>query len=269
MTDNNLPTLETYANGLQTKLAMANTLLKSGLIPQSFKSAEAVLVAILYGQEIGLSPMQALQSVLVVQGKPTLDAAALKAICLNNGMRFETIAWTDKVCSLRGIRGDWKEEFSFSWQDAVRMGLAEKDNWRRMPKQMLYARCVSVLARNMGADIIRGFYSREEMLDSIDVTPKKEIKEYSHSIDAVALDTPYLDTSAADEPAPQEPIAQPQAQIAQSNQKWFYKIENATGKQLEFLEREGVLPGDEADVFVSPKKLGAKLDKYLIEVTHA
>lgn len=255
MSDNNLPTLESYANGLQTKLAMASTLLKSGLIPQAFKTPEAVLTAILYGQEIGLSPLQSLQSVNVVQGKPTVDAAGLKAVCLNRGMRFETLEWTDKVCALRGVRGEWQEEFSFTWDDAIRMGLADKDNWKRMPKQMLYARAVSTLARNMGADIIRGFYSREEMQDALDVAPRQA---------APIVDTgPYIDTSTADEPAPADPVV---TTPASKGQKWIYKIENATGKQLEFLEREGVLPGTEAETYVSPKKLGEKLDKYLIEV---
>lgn len=283
MTDN-LPTLELYSTGLDTKLAMAATLLKSNLIPTSYKSPEAVLVAILYGQEVGLSPLQSLQSVTVIQGRPTLDAASLKAICIAHGMRFETVEWNEKICTLRGVRGDWKEEFSFTWHDAELMGLSNKENWRRMPKQMLYARAVSTLARNMGADIVRGFYSKEEMQDSVplDVTPKIEkvnkkeiqkIAEYTHGYSDEEIQT---FTKLVDEKTPEVSSAikaafeadtvytAPVAPISESKQVWQYRIPLASSKQLEYLEGEGCTPDEsEADLYLAPRKLNSKLDKYL------
>lgn len=276
MTDN-LPTLELYSAGLETKLAMAETLLKSNLIPTSYKSPEAVLVAILYGQEVGLSPLQSLQSVTVIQGRPTLDAASLKAICIANGMRFETIEWNEKVCTLRGVRGDWKEEFSFTWHDAELMGLSNKENWRRMPKQMLYARAVSTLARNMGADIVRGFYSKEEMQDSVqplDVTPKvetpakkakspiKAIEEYTqgYSEDEVR----QINQSLVEKEPVNPEVDALLMGASESKQIWQYRIPMASSKQLEYLEGEGCIPDEtEADLYLAPRKLNSKLDKYL------
>ncbi len=164
---NEIATLENYANNLQAKLQMSTVLLKSGLVPAHFKTPEAVMVAILYGQELNLNPMQSLQSILIVQGKPTVDAAGLQALAYSAGAVIEVIEHTDKVCRLKIKRGEAAQEASFDLAEAKQMGLAEKDNWKRMPKDMLYARAVSRGIRRMFPDIIRGFYGKEEMLDSV------------------------------------------------------------------------------------------------------
>lgn len=242
---NQVATLEQYANNLQVKLQMAGTLLKSGLIPNHFRTPEAVLTAILYGQEIGLSPMQSVLSVTVIQGKPCLDAAGLKAKCLQHGGRFETITWTDKTCKLRGIRGDWKEEIEFTFGDAQKMGLAAKDNWTRMPKQMLYARAVSMLIRNMFADVIKGFYSKEEMLDSIDVTP-------------------------AAQPLPQklEEVVKPAEEIVDTGPHW-YRLKDvapaARKKALEYAEQSSAELLDSKELIFRSEKALPKLRNYEIE----
>lgn len=180
-----LATLEMYANNLKSKLEMAGIFLRSGLTPAHFKTPEAVLTAILYGQELGFSPMQSLQSIQVIQGKPTVDAAGLQALALQHGGRIEALEHTDKVCKIKVSRGKESTEAEFTWHEAELMGLASKDNWRRMPKDMLWARAVSRGVRRAYADKVKGFYSKEEMQDStpfkneepapIDVTPKVSV----------------------------------------------------------------------------------------------
>lgn len=159
--------IESYADNLQAKLQVANILLKSGMAPATYRSPEQVLGAVLYGRELGFSPIRALHMINVIQGKPTLAAEGLKALAIQNGGRIKTVEWTDKICTLECTRGDWVEIGSYSWEDAQTAGLTGKDNWKRMPKPMLYARCVSMLVRNMFADILGGLYSAEEMRDAI------------------------------------------------------------------------------------------------------
>ena len=50
----------------------ATAVVKSGFAPKDVKSPEAALVAIQMGAEVGLAPMQALQSVAVINGRPSL-----------------------------------------------------------------------------------------------------------------------------------------------------------------------------------------------------
>jgi hypothetical protein len=54
----------------------------SGFCPSAFLGKpEQILCAIQYGIEIGLSPMQALQSIAVINGKPSIYGDGLMALC--------------------------------------------------------------------------------------------------------------------------------------------------------------------------------------------
>jgi hypothetical protein len=166
--------IESYANNLSQKLSMAVVLLKSGMLPNHYRSPESVLTAILYGRELGFSPIRALNSITVINGKPTLEAQALKSLAIAHGGRIKTLEWSDTVCTLECTRGDWTDSASYSWEDATRAGLTSKDNWKRMPKAMLYARAVSILVRNMFADILGGLYSREE-IDEVTLVERPKV----------------------------------------------------------------------------------------------
>lgn len=187
--------IESYAANLTDKLQVAGLLLKSGMLPSHYKTPEAVLTAILYGRELGFSPIRALNSITVIQGKPTLEAQALKALAIAHGGKIQTVEWTDKVCTLECSRGSWTDSATYTLDDAARAGLVNKDNWRRMPRAMLYARCVSILVRNMFADVLGGLYSREEIEDEAPtvvevVEPKRSRKG------AKALEAPPLEDDA-------------------------------------------------------------------------
>lgn len=185
-----VPTIESYAQNLQQKLQMCKLLRESGFAPASYKNDGSVLAAILYGQELGFSPIQSLHSIDVIQGKPTVNAQGLKAMILAAGGLISEKEWTDKICTLEGYRNGHKQSASFTIQEAAQMGLTGKDNWRKMPKLMLYARAVSILARNQWADKIKGLYSKEEMQDSvvfqnIDAAPTVESKPVIVTADAL------------------------------------------------------------------------------------
>lgn len=251
VTSTEVATLEQYASGLKVKLEMAATLLKSGLIPKSFTSPEGVLTAILYGQELGLSPMQSLMGINVIQGRPSVDAATIKAKVLMAGGRIETVTWTDKVCTLVGVRGEWKEEVTYSIEDAKVAGYSSKENWQKQPKAMLYARCVSIIGRNMFADVIKGFYSTEELRDAM---PPAE---------------PIRSTAAErrEERAKQAAVvveSHPEIEVQQSpDEPTLYRFESPTAEQRVYLEKHCEFD-PQYKVWMSKKDLGEKLAKYKI-----
>ncbi|RTL03785.1 hypothetical protein EKK58_12040 [Candidatus Dependentiae bacterium] len=158
--------LQSYASDLQAKLQFCKYLLSSALCPKHFKSESDVLTCILFGQEIGITPMQALQTLYIVNGIPTLPSAGIKALVITAGGRFKTIEWTAETCKLTLQRGDWIEEFEYTIKDAQRAGLTNKEVWQKHPKQMLYARASTVLGRNMFADVLKGLQAKEELEDN-------------------------------------------------------------------------------------------------------
>lgn len=269
---NNLPavnnpsevaTLEHYANGLKIKLDMAATLLKSGLIPKSFTSPEGVLTAILYGQELGLSPMRSLMGIDVIQGRPSVNAATIKGMVIAAGGRIETVTWTDKVCTLIGHRGDWKEEGTFTIEDAKVAGYMNKENWIKQPRFMLYARAVSIIGRNQWADVTRGFYTTEELRDEAPERPpeivstaaerRKERAKAAEQSVVVEQEAVTVDAMGQVElPLEEKP-----------REVHIYRVPEPTFEQRAFLTKHCEWD-PEYKVWLAKKDLGEKLSKFKI-----
>lgn len=150
---------------LSDMLERAQALVNSKIIPASYDKPEKVLAACSMGQELGFSPMQSLRLFTVIQGVATLSAAGIQALCVKHGAVIATVEHDDKHCTLSIVRDGVSHLESYSLLDAQRQGLLSKDNWAKMPKQMLYARCVSTGLRKVFPDVISGLYSTEEMSD--------------------------------------------------------------------------------------------------------
>lgn len=157
---------------LEPAAALANQVAGTGFVPRSMQGNPAAIVAaILYGDELGLGPMQALAKISVIEGKPSLSAEAQRALVLAAGHEIRpTEAGVTKV-TMAGKRADTGAEASVTWtlDDAKRANLAGKQNWRMYPRQMLAARATAELCRLLFADVIGGLAATEELEDADDV----------------------------------------------------------------------------------------------------
>lgn len=153
----------------EERYKMASVLAKSGLIPNGLNTPEKVCVALQWGLELGLSPMVAVNNIAVVNGKPTLSADIMHAICRHNPEYggLEWIEQSDKVAELRltRISGGVKEVTigRYSIEDARNAGLLVKDNWKKYPVRMLKHRALSYALRDAFPDALAGIYMPEEM----------------------------------------------------------------------------------------------------------
>ena len=77
-------------------------------------------------------------------------------------------------------------ETKYMISDKVR-ALSTKDNWKRMPKEMLYARCLAKGANRIGADLLLGLYTAEEMADTF-ITNENQIKRNEDGTIAEVID---------------------------------------------------------------------------------
>lgn len=153
---------------------------KSGLLPSSLRSTEAIVTVAIKGAELGIPPMQALTHIHVIQGKPTISAELMRALVARAGHRIWVDPSTDdKVATLYGQRwepllgaySDNVVSVSFSMDDANRAGLTGKDNWKKYPRAMLVARATSILCREHFADVMMGAsYTPEELDPDIDLS---------------------------------------------------------------------------------------------------
>ena len=159
---------------LSEALQMADMLCKSTLIPKDFQNSPGnVLVALQWGMEIGLGPMQALQSIAVVNGRPSLWGDAVIALCRSHPICewvTETVEGTGEnmvaTCTTQRRGEPEPVSRSFSFADAKRAGLIGKAGpWTQYPTRMMQLRARSWCLRDAYPDLLRGMAVAEEAQD--------------------------------------------------------------------------------------------------------
>lgn len=155
---------------------LANGISKSGLAPKGMSTTEQISIALMTGLELGLPPMQAIQRIAAINGRPTLWGDALPALLWARGFKIEEDVSDDGArCTI--VRPDGtKVTRTFTEKDARKAGLWGKSGpWTQYPQRMLLMRARGFAARDGAADVLSGLYLAEEMQDAEmeDVTPTR------------------------------------------------------------------------------------------------
>ena len=153
---------------LQQAMELARMLSGSGLLPRALQGKPAdTLVIMLKGHELGLSPMQAISGISVIQGKAVVEAATMVGLCLRRRdvcEFFRLVSGDDRIATFETKRiNSERVTMSFTIDEAKRAGLLGKDNWRNYPAAMLRARASSGLARAVYPDLTAGMYDPDEV----------------------------------------------------------------------------------------------------------
>jgi hypothetical protein len=161
--------------------AIATALSDTAFVPASMRGKpQEITGAILFGRELGLDPMTALQTVNIIQGRPTLTANAMRGLAMAAGVQFKLQEATQTRCVMAAIAPGQREWTTVTWtiDQAQKLDLLKKDNWRNQPGAMLIARATSQLCRLVAANILIGSpYSTEEVKDQAQVTARDEVKQ--------------------------------------------------------------------------------------------
>lgn len=157
---------------------LANAISKSGLAPSTMKDPEKLVVAIMHGLEIGLPPMQAVQRIAVINGRPAIWGEALPALLWAKGFKIEE-GVADGVATCTVIRPDGSRiTRTFTEAEAKKAGLMGKPGpWQQYPSRMLQMRARGYACRDGAADALSGLYVAEELADApelIDAAPKRK-----------------------------------------------------------------------------------------------
>ena len=169
--------------------ALAERISSSKLMPQAYRNnPEDAAIAMMYGVEMGLAPMTALQRIVVINGKPTLDAQGMVALIRQAGHSI-TGEVTDEGATVTGVRSDTGDTMTstFTMDDAKLAGLAGSATYKKFPRDMMWARAVSQLGRRLFSDVLMAAsYAPEEMqaISSDSDSRRDEIVEILSSIDA-------------------------------------------------------------------------------------
>jgi len=176
-------------NSLQEAWQFAEIVSQSNFVPKDFQGKPGnCLLAMQFGAELGLAPMQALQNVAVINGRPSIWGDAALALveaspeCEDfqeyfdmepENLSLNLAEWPDSLAAVCIVKrkGREQKQVRFSIADAKRAGLWNKPNkfgqsvWQKYPKRMLQMRARSFALRDSFPHVLKGLILGEEAMD--------------------------------------------------------------------------------------------------------
>lgn len=151
---------------------MAKAVTESGLF--GLKNQNQAFTLMLIAEAEGIPAIKAVQMYSIINGMPSLKSTEVQARFQKSGGKLQWIETTDKkaVCKMsHPDGGEYVSEFTIEM--AKQMGLSSKDNWVKMPKQMLMARAITSGVRALYPSCLNNMYAYEEAIDM----PKEDIED--------------------------------------------------------------------------------------------
>ena len=159
---------------LTEAVQFSEMLASSSMVPRAYQGKpQDVLVCVQWGYEMGLAPMQALQNIAVINGKPSVYGDAAMAlvqaspVCEDVEEYFEDEGTPNPVAVCVAKRKGRKPVTArFSVEDAKRAGLWGKQGpWSAYPKRMMQMRARGFALRDAFPDVLKGMITAEEAQD--------------------------------------------------------------------------------------------------------
>lgn len=164
------------------KLAWASEFAKSDMLPKHMRGSPAnILYAVELAASLGLSPITAITSVHVIEGKPSASAALIGSLVRKAGHRLRVFG-DDKQATAQIWRADDPDfmfEAVWTMARANAAGLTGKAVWRNFSAAMLQARAITEVARQACQDCLHGVQYTPEELGYDDRDPQPQSRAAS------------------------------------------------------------------------------------------
>lgn len=195
-------------SNLEEVVELSKGLAVSGLVPDTLRGKpNDVAVILLYGAELGLTPMQAIQGIYVVKGRPMLSAQTWGTKIRQCGHRLVVLESSRTQATVCITRGDDKTQHveTFTIEDAIAAGLCKMQDgkvisrgargdalpWEAYTKTMLRNRAITHCARFACPEAAfgnAGIWGEEhgELEDETDLRP---FIDDDHAVDGEIVDS--------------------------------------------------------------------------------
>ena len=176
--------LQAHVQTLEMCRQLGSHYAHTAMVPKAYQGKpEDAAVAIQWGMEIGLQPLQSLQNIACINGTPSLWGDSLIALVKTSGVcKYISTEWDPETqtatVSTQRV-GEPEESRSYSWTDAERAGLTGRDTYKRHPQRMITARARSHVLRDVYADLLKGFQVRE-IIEEDQKAREKDITDAAH-----------------------------------------------------------------------------------------
>ena len=180
---------------LDEAMRFSDMLAKSSMVPKAYQGKpEDVLVAVQWGKELGLAPLQALQNIACINGKPSVYGDAAMALVQNSSVceNIEEFVEGEGTTNPTAVCVAHRKNRTpitarFSVEDARRAGLWGKQGpWTAYPKRMLQMRARGFALRDAFPDVLKGLITVEEANDYPDEAKPALRQPMRNPLDALA-----------------------------------------------------------------------------------
>lgn len=239
-----------WADAASAAARLVGPLVETEFVPAHFRGqVESATAAVLFGAEVGLTPLQSLQGVYVISGKPAMYARTMLAVTQARGHEVWTEEVTDGKAIVCGKRkgSQHTERVVWTLQRAQKAGYTRNSKYNSDPQAMLLARAQAEVCRRIAADALLGMaYSVEELEDETGTATVSATVEGPRKVKRAALEAvpaPPLDEEPPAEPElpeSQEPDGGADPRDAEPTKAQLTKL-NILLQEAGFTEREAKL----------------------------
>lgn len=219
--------LVAWANEMAAAGQLARALCETQFVPENFRNKEGdTAAAIMMGKSLGMDPLNSLQNLFVVRGRPGMYARVMHSLVLRAGHEVYRSSATEQAVTVRARRrGDthW-QEFTWTLDRAKRAGYDNNAKYRTDPQAMLTAKALAEACRTIAPDVLTGVaattveeiqlgdYDDAEIVSSEETPtvsqPKKTTVKRKVTTRAKAPEPSVPDVSDTPDPEPVEETAE-------------------------------------------------------------
>jgi len=166
---------------MRDRVDWAEKIARSNLLPRQYQNNPAnVLLALEYGNALGISPVVAMQQIHVIEGKPTASAQLIGGLVRQAGhklrVEFDDRTMTATATIIRSDDPDYTFTAVWTMDRAKAANLTNKGNWKTYPAAMLKARAITEVARDACPEALFGVaYTAEELNGDTPVQVQVEV----------------------------------------------------------------------------------------------
>lgn len=193
---NGIPTQASFTDSASFEHAqrVAKMLCSSNLIPEQYRgNLQNTMIALELANRIGASPLQVMQNLYVIQGKPSWSSsfiiAALNSCKRFSPLRFEMTGEGDEYgCQAWAYDTATKDKLlgpKITWSMVKAEGWFTKSGskWKTMSELMFRYRAAAFFGRLYAPDILMGMHSADELEDVCSYPePTEEVKQVTHDL---------------------------------------------------------------------------------------
>ncbi|MGY1945303.1 hypothetical protein [Nocardia asiatica] len=201
-----LGVLSVYADAIDMAYNFADKLCRTPLVGTVYRGKPAdAAVAILYGAELGLNPIQSLQNIFTVHGTPAIYTRTMVALLKVKGYRIDPIESSDESVTVVGYSPTGQEvECTWTIERARKAGYVPEidpntGDYRKNangkldgnmkyltdPQTMLYAKAAAEVCRKLAPDVLLGIAHSAEDIES-EPAPVRVVSERVTPVDVAA-----------------------------------------------------------------------------------